>query len=175
MSAGREAGSKGCSRDHRRCEPPDLRRLGPEERWPSTRCRAGDPNRDRPTGSTILGRASGPHRSIRPDAGVERPVRRDLVGLTESEAREKELDLRVNTQDTSDWYSNRRVAETCAMFKVIVDNKADRVVGAHLLGPHADEVINLFALAIRSGVPSTDLKHLLYAYPTSGSDVPYMI
>ena len=72
-------------------------------------------------------------------------------------------------------YSNRRVAETCAMFKVIVDNKTDRVVGAHLLGPHAEEVINLFAMAIRSGVPATDLEHLLYAYPTSGSDVPYMI
>jgi glutathione reductase (NADPH) len=61
------------------------------------------------------------------------------------------------------------------MFKVIVDSKAGRVVGAHLLGPHAEEVINLFALAIRSGVPAADLKHLLYAYPTSGSDVPYMI
>jgi len=98
------------------------------------------------------------------------------VGLTESEAREEEeLDLRVNIQDTSDWYSNRRVAETCAMFKVVIDDKADRIVGAHLLGPHADEVINLFALAIRSGVPATDLRHLLYAYPTSGSDVPYMI
>ncbi len=97
------------------------------------------------------------------------------VGLTESEARKQELDLRVNSQDTSHWYSNRRVAETCAMFKVIVDNKTDRIVGAHLLGPHAEEVINLFALAIRSGVPATDLKHLLYAYPTSGSDVPYMI
>ncbi len=97
------------------------------------------------------------------------------VGLTEAEARAQELDVRINVEDTSSWYSNRRVAETCAMFKVIVDNKTDRVVGAHLLGPHAEEVINLFALAIRSGVPVTELKHLLYAYPTSGSDVPYMI
>jgi hypothetical protein len=32
-----------------------------------------------------------------------------------------------------------------------------------------------FALVIRSGVPATDLKHLPCAYPTSGSDVPYMI
>jgi len=97
------------------------------------------------------------------------------VGLTEAEARAQELDVRIKVEDTSSWYSNRRVAETCAMFKVIVDHKADRIVGAHLLGPHAEEVINLFALAIRSGVPATDLKHLLYAYPTSGSDVPYMM
>lgn len=46
---------------------------------------------------------------------------------------------------------------------------------AHLLGPHALEVINLFALAIRSRVPASDLKHQLYAYPTSGSDVPYLL
>jgi glutathione reductase (NADPH) len=58
---------------------------------------------------------------------------------------------------------------------VIVDSKANRILGAHLLGPQAEEVINLFALAIRAGVPATDLKHLLYAYPTSGSDVPNMI
>ena len=97
------------------------------------------------------------------------------VGLTEAQARAQQLDIRVKVEDTSGWYSNRRVAEICAMFKVIVDPKTDRIVGAHLLGPHADEVINLFALAIRSGVPATDLRHLLYAYPTSGSDVPYMI
>src|SRR5437899_5299741 len=73
------------------------------------------------------------------------------VGLTEAQAQAQQLDVRVKSEDTSTWYTNRRVAETCAMFKVIVDSKADRVVGAHLLGPHADEVINLFALAIRSG------------------------
>ncbi len=97
------------------------------------------------------------------------------VGLTEAQAREQQLDIRVKTRDTSGWYSNRRVAETCAMFKVLVDSKTDRVVGAHLLGPHAEEVINLFALAIRAEVPATDLKHLPYAYPTTGSDIPYMI
>ena len=97
------------------------------------------------------------------------------VGLAEAEARAQQLDVRINVEDSSGWYSSRRVAETCAMFKVIVDNKTDRVVGAHLLGPHAEEVINLFALGIRSSLPATDLKHLLYAYPTSGSDVPYMI
>lgn len=97
------------------------------------------------------------------------------VGVTEAEARRRHLDVRVRTADTSGWYSNRRLAEPCAMFKVIVDSKTDRILGAHLLGPHAEEVINLFALAIRSGIPSTELKDLLYAYPSSASDIPYMI
>jgi glutathione reductase (NADPH) len=97
------------------------------------------------------------------------------VGLTEAQARAQSLDIRVEAQDTSGWYSNRRVRETSAMFKVIVDSKADQVVGAHLLGPYAEEVINLFALSIRCRVPATDLKHMVYAYPTGSSDIPYMI
>ena len=97
------------------------------------------------------------------------------VGLTEAEAREQELDVRVRTEDTSGWYSNRRVGETCAVFKSIVEQHTDRILGMHLLGPDAAEVINLFALAIRHGLTATDLKQQLYAYPTSGSDVPYML
>ncbi len=97
------------------------------------------------------------------------------VGLTEAEAREQDLDVRVRTEDTSGWYSNRRVGEVCAMFKSIVERDSDRIVGMHLLGPDAAEVINLFALAIRQGVTARDLKQQLYAFPTSGSDVPYML
>jgi len=97
------------------------------------------------------------------------------VGLTEAEARGQQLDLRVKSEDTSSWYSNRRVNESCAMFKTVVEAGSDRILGAHLLGPHADEVINLFALAIRQGLSATALKQQLYAYPTSGSDLPYML
>ena len=46
----------------------------------------------------------------------------------------------------------RRVAETVYGFKVLVEEETDRVFGAHLVGPHVDEVINLFALAIRQGL-----------------------
>ena len=97
------------------------------------------------------------------------------VGLTEAEAREQDLDVRVRTEDTSGWYSNRRVGEVCAKFKSIVERQSDRIVGMHLLGPDAAEVINLFALAVRQGLTARDLKQQLYAYPTSGSDVPYML
>jgi len=97
------------------------------------------------------------------------------VGLTEAQARLQELDVRVKMEDTSQWYSNRLVNESCAMFKTIVDNGSDRIIGAHLLGPYSEEVINLFALAIRHGLTTTDLKHQIYAYPTSGSDVAYML
>ena len=97
------------------------------------------------------------------------------VGLTPAGARDLGIDVRVQLEDTGSWYTNRRVREPAGMTKIIVDTRTDRVLGAHLLGPHAEEVINLFALAVRHGLTATDLRHMIYAYPTHASDVVYML
>jgi glutathione reductase (NADPH) len=96
------------------------------------------------------------------------------VGLTESEAHKQALRFKVKKEMTSNWYSSRRIAEKYSRFKVLVEEGTDHILGAHLLGNGAEEVINLFGLAMRSGMRATDLRHMLYAYPTRGSDVPYM-
>ena len=97
------------------------------------------------------------------------------VGVTESAARKDGLDIRVESGDTSGWYSSRRTREPVGMFKTIVDANTEHVLGAHLLGAHADETINLFALAVRFGITAPELKQMIYAYPTSGSDLPFML
>ena len=97
------------------------------------------------------------------------------VGLSEREAGEQNLKFRVRKEMTSTWYSSRRVAETYSGYKVLVEEGTDRILGAHILGSEAGEVINLFALAIRSGMRATDLKHALFAYPTSGSNMTRML
>jgi glutathione reductase (NADPH) len=97
------------------------------------------------------------------------------VGLSEREAQEQNLKFRVQKEMTSTWYSSRRVAEAYSGYKVLVEEDSDRILGAHILGSEAGEVINLFALAIRSGMRATDLKHTLFAYPTSGSNLTRML
>ena len=97
------------------------------------------------------------------------------VGLRECEASEQNLKFMVKKDMTSTWYSSRRVAETYSGYKVLVEEGTDRILGAHILGSEADEVINLFALAIRSGMRATDLKHMLFAYPTNGSNMARML
>jgi len=97
------------------------------------------------------------------------------VGLTEAAAREQGFDVRVRCKDTAKWFSNRRLQEQAAMFKTVVDNATDKILGAHLLGPDSPDVINTFALAIRSGLPATELRRAIYAYPSSTSDVRYML
>jgi len=97
------------------------------------------------------------------------------VGLREDEARTQGLAFTVNVTDMSAWYSARRVGEPYAASKVIVEEGTGRILGAHLLGPSADELINIFALAIRQGLTAADLKDTLFAYPTHASDVNYMV
>jgi len=97
------------------------------------------------------------------------------VGLLEASAKEEGLKFRVNQQDTSEWYSSRRLGAQYSAFKVLVEDGTERILGAHLIGPHAEEQINLFTLAIRSRIRSSDIEATLFAYPTGASDLSYMV
>lgn len=97
------------------------------------------------------------------------------VGLHEEAAKSKGLEFKTNFGDTSKWYSSRRIGESHAGFKVLVEESTGKILGAHLLGPHTDEVINIFALAIRLGIGSSDLTNMIFSYPTNTSDIRYML
>lgn len=98
------------------------------------------------------------------------------VGMAEETARERGLRFRTNyEEDTSAWYSSRRVGENFSAFKVLVEEGTDRILGAHIVGPHAEEQINIFAIAIQRGITSEDLKEIIFAYPTGSSDIAYML
>jgi glutathione reductase (NADPH) len=111
------------------------------------------------------------------------------VGLQEGVAKEHGLHFRTNFEkNTSSWYSSRRVGESYSGFKVLIEEgegeenttggsgaNGDRILGAHLLGTHAEEIINIFALAIRLGLNTTDIKDAILSYPTKSSDISYML
>lgn len=97
------------------------------------------------------------------------------VGLSEQQARERQLKFRVNIQKASDWYTARRVAEPTYGYKVLIEQDTDRILGASLIGPHVDEVINVFGVAIRNGLGATQLRDAIFAYPTGASDIGYML
>ena len=98
------------------------------------------------------------------------------VGMQEEEAKGQRLRFKIKHEDTSGWASSRRVGETCAAFKVLIEEDTNQILGAHILGPHAEEIINIFSLAIRLGLTTKDLNDpILYTYPTNSSDILYMI
>ena len=96
------------------------------------------------------------------------------VGLSEAAAREQAPKLRVQSARVPDWYTARRVGEPVYGYKTLIE-ESGRILGAHLVGPHADEVINLFGLAIRHNLTADDLKTTMFAYPTGASDIGYML
>src|SRR3546814_14573557 len=85
------------------------------------------------------------------------------------------MEFRGNCQQTAGWYANRRVNEKAAGFKVLIERQSGRILGAHLLGPQADELINVFALAMRADLTADDLREVVFAYPTSASNLGSML
>lgn len=92
------------------------------------------------------------------------------VGMLEAEAKKNNIDYLLSFADTSDGESTQRLALKISAFKVIIKKDDSTILGAHLLGHHVDEVINLFALAIRNGITVDKLKETIWSYP-SVSDV----
>ncbi len=97
------------------------------------------------------------------------------VGLTEAQAREIGLGVEVKLTDTASWASSRRVGQRVSGAKTIVDRGSGRIVGAHLLGHGAEEVVNVFAAAIAGGLTASDLKRAVWAYPTASSEIVYLL
>jgi glutathione reductase (NADPH) len=95
------------------------------------------------------------------------------VGMDERSAKEKK-NVRVVTGSGAGWPNYKRLNETHVGYKVIIDEDAGTVLGAHLVGPHAGELINLFALAIKKKIPVEELRELPWAYPTYIADIKYM-
>ena len=97
------------------------------------------------------------------------------VGLSESQAQAQGLKFKVKSEDTPNWFTARRLSERVYGYKTLVEEETGQIIGAHIVGPQADEVINLFALAIRHNLTARDLQTTMFAYPTVASDIGYMV
>jgi len=101
------------------------------------------------------------------------------VGMSEVQARalaaEQGFELAVNTGDATGWMTSRRIGQKHAAYKVILNKSTGAVLGAHLLGHNAEEMINIFALAIKCNLTRDQLKSVLWSYPTHVSDIKYML
>ena len=97
------------------------------------------------------------------------------VGLLEEEARQRGIDFDVHFQKTGHWYSSLRVAESHSAYKVLVNKSTGQLVGAHLMGPGAEEQLNLLTLAMNAGLSANQIKAAIFAYPSYASDLGSMV
>jgi len=97
------------------------------------------------------------------------------VGLSEAQVIEKGYLYQIVKVDISNWQTYKRTNDSYAMAKVIVDKESDRILGTHIIGNQADELINIFTVAIKFGLPAKELKYMIFAYPTVSSDIEHML
>lgn len=88
------------------------------------------------------------------------------AGLSEQEAAARGLDYRVVKLATAAVPKAQVLKKTGGFLKTIIDNKTDLILGATLLCPEANEMINLLKLAMDMGVTYDGLRDRVYTHPT---------
>ena len=95
---------------------------------------------------------------------IDPPLSR--IGLSEAEARKKGLNIKVNKLPVAAIPRARTLGDTNGLFKVVVDADTDKIVGCTLFGPESSEVINLVAMAMKTGQEYTFLRDFVFTHPS---------
>jgi pyruvate/2-oxoglutarate dehydrogenase complex dihydrolipoamide dehydrogenase (E3) component len=88
------------------------------------------------------------------------------VGLNESEARQKRMDVRVVTLPMASVLRARSLGEMRGFMKALLDTHSDRILGFTMLGPEAGEVGAVVQTAMLAGLSYTGLRDAIFTHPT---------
>lgn len=88
------------------------------------------------------------------------------VGLTEEQVREREIPYCVGSFPFSGAGRARCMGETDGFVKLISHGKTDRILGVHIIGPRAADMIAECVLALEFGASSEDLARTIHGHPT---------
>src|SRR2546422_747829 len=88
------------------------------------------------------------------------------VGLTEQEAKEQGLEIKVGKFRPIGLGKAHVSGETTGLMKIITDAKTGRIVGVHLVGAHAADLIHEAAVALQMGATAETLAQTVHAHPT---------
>ena len=88
------------------------------------------------------------------------------VGKTEQELKSTGVDYKLGTFPFAASGRAQAVNETTGMVKVISHAKTDRILGVHILGSHASEMIAQAVIAMELGASSEDIALTMFAHPT---------
>lgn len=88
------------------------------------------------------------------------------VGFSEEEARERFVDIAVYTSRFTHLKHTLSGNKTKTFLKLVVDKATDKVVGAHMMGDDAGEIIQGLAVAIKAGATKADFDSTIGIHPT---------
>ncbi len=96
------------------------------------------------------------------------------VGMSEAQARNKLGQVKVFTSDFRPMRNILAGRNERALYKLIVDASTDRVVGAHMIGPDAPEVLQAVAIAIKAGLTKAQFDDTVALHPTMSEELVLM-
>jgi len=92
------------------------------------------------------------------------------VGLTEAQARARHGELRIFRSDFRPLKHTLSGSKERTLMKLVVDAGTDRVVGLHMVGPEAGEIVQGFAVAMRVGATKADFDSTIGIHPTAAEE-----
>ncbi len=88
------------------------------------------------------------------------------VGLREFQAVEKGLKIKTGRFLFRGLGKAHAIGEIAGFVKVIADEETGRILGAHIVGPHASDLIHEYAVAMQNGLTARDVARTIHAHPT---------
>ncbi|MBI4680429.1 MAG: dihydrolipoyl dehydrogenase [Nitrospirae bacterium] len=88
------------------------------------------------------------------------------VGLREKQALDKGYRIKIGRFQFRALGKAHAMGEISGLIKIIADGQNDKILGAHIIGPHASDLIHEIALAVNKGLTVKDIADTIHAHPT---------
>jgi dihydrolipoamide dehydrogenase len=94
------------------------------------------------------------------------------VGLSQEEAEAQGLEIKVGEFPLQASGRALTMDSTDGLVRIIADKKTDEVLGAHILAPHASEMIPVLTMAVARRLKLKDVDSIIYIHPTLSESIP---
>jgi len=88
------------------------------------------------------------------------------VGLSEIQAKKKGLDIECFSMNFRQLGKAQAIDEIAGMAKLVVEKEGGKILGAHIIGPHATDLVAQMTLAVKQGMTVDNVAHTIHAHPT---------
>ena len=96
------------------------------------------------------------------------------VGLTEGQARQKYGNVRIYTSDFRPMKNVFAERHERGLYKLVVDANTDKILGVHLIGPEAPEILQAAAIAVKAGLTKADFDATVALHPSMAEELVLM-
>lgn len=98
-----------------------------------------------------------------------------MVGYSEEDAKKRYKNVKIYKGDASNWYNAKKENAAAYAYKIVVNERTNKIVGAHLLSSQANETINVLTTAMNNDMTVADFKRMIFTYPSYTNDLKSMM